>query len=80
MELTEHEFEFDILGERERKTKKMKDSKILTWTEIDVHNVTHWPFRSWCRHCNSISGDVVGFLGEHGLMITPCGYMLLGRR
>ena len=48
----EDEFEVDTEGEPgERKTKKMQDPKMPTRTEIEEHNLTHLPFRSWCRHC-----------------------------
>ena len=35
----------------ERKTKKMQDPKMPSKTEIEEHNLTHLPFRNWCRHC-----------------------------
>ena len=39
----------DAMGER--KTKKLQDPKLPSRSEIDEHNLTHLPFRSWCRHC-----------------------------
>ena len=48
----EDEFQLDTEGEPgERKTKKMQDLKMPKRTEGEVHNLTHLPFRSWCRHC-----------------------------
>ena len=35
----------------ERKTSKMNDPKEPTSEERKVHELTHLPFRSWCRHC-----------------------------
>ena len=35
----------------ERKTAKMNDPKEPTSEERKVHEMTHLPFRSWCRHC-----------------------------
>ena len=34
-----------------RKVKKMMDPKLPTQDEIEEHNLTHLPFRNWCRHC-----------------------------
>ena len=44
--------EESIEGEAgERQTKKMQDPKMPSKTEIEEHNLTHLPFRNWCRHC-----------------------------
>ena len=29
----------------------MQDPKLPTKLEVEEHNLTHLPFRSWCRHC-----------------------------
>ena len=34
-----------------RKTKKMNDPKKPSKEDVDEHDKTHLPFRSWCRHC-----------------------------
>ena len=34
-----------------RKPIKVADPKLPTQAEIDEHNLTHLPFRNWCRHC-----------------------------
>ena len=48
----EDEFQVDTEGEPgERKTKKLQEPKMPTRTEIEEHNLTHLPYRSWCRHC-----------------------------
>ena len=66
----EDEFEVDTEGEPgERKAKKMQDPKMPTRTEIEEHNLTHLPFRSWCRHCvrgrgKELTHERVGEQGE----------------
>ena len=67
----EDEFEVDTEGEPgERKTKKMQDPKMPTRTEIEEHNLTHLPFRSWCRHCVRGRGKELPHkrVGEQGEM------------
>ena len=34
-----------------RKCVRMQDPKLPSKTEVEEHNITHLPFRSWCRHC-----------------------------
>ena len=34
-----------------RAMRKMHDPKMPTKADRDEHNMTHLPFRSWCRHC-----------------------------
>ena len=34
------------------------DPGLPTQSEIDEHNVDHWPYRSWCEHC--VRGRAVG--------------------
>ncbi len=34
-----------------RKVQKMQDPKLPKECDIQDHNLTHLPFRSWCRHC-----------------------------
>ena len=29
-----------------------KDPKMPSPAEVAEHNITHWPFRSWCKFCN----------------------------
>ena len=31
--------------------RKLHDPKLPSRAEVDAHNLTHLPFRSWCRHC-----------------------------
>lgn len=35
----------------ERKTVKMQDPAMPSESERREHELTHLPFRSWCRHC-----------------------------
>jgi len=35
----------------ERKPRKVQDPKEPTAEERRMHDLTHMPFRSWCRHC-----------------------------
>ena len=35
----------------ERHVKKMQSPLLPSTAEIDEHNLTHFPYRSWCRHC-----------------------------
>jgi hypothetical protein len=35
----------------ERKTAKLNDTKEPSHEEGKAHEMTHLPFRSWCRHC-----------------------------
>ena len=35
----------------ERSVKKMQSPMLPSPAEIDNHNLTHFPYRSWCRHC-----------------------------
>ena len=34
-----------------RSWKKMIDPTLPSQEEIDLHELTHLPFRNWCRHC-----------------------------
>ena len=34
-----------------RDMRKMHDPKLPTKAEKEAHDMTHLPFRSWCRHC-----------------------------
>ena len=34
-----------------REMRKMHDPKLPTKAEKEAHEMTHLPFRSWCRHC-----------------------------
>ena len=36
---------------RQRHPILVRDPQLPSQTEIDEHNMTHLPFRSWCRHC-----------------------------
>ena len=35
----------------ERFVKRMQSPLLPTPAEIEDHNLTHFPYRSWCRHC-----------------------------
>ena len=34
-----------------RSMRKMHDPKLPSKADVEAHNFTHLPFRSWCRHC-----------------------------
>ena len=34
-----------------RSPKKVQDPRVPTHAEVDDHNMTHLPYRSWCTHC-----------------------------
>ena len=34
-----------------RSPKKVQDPRVPTRAEVDEHNMTHLPYRSWCTHC-----------------------------
>ena len=34
-----------------RKTVRMLDPKLPSREEVEEHNLTHLPYRNWCRHC-----------------------------
>ena len=38
--------------EEGRAAKPARDPGAQTTTEIAKHAVSHWPYRSWCSHCN----------------------------
>jgi len=50
-----------LLGENEsdeeqdagdvRRMKKLIDPKLPSREEVDAHELTHLPYRNWCRHC-----------------------------
>ena len=40
----------DASGEA-RKVKKMADPKLPSAEEVREHQLTHLPYRSWCKHC-----------------------------
>ena len=52
-----------------RKPLKVADPKLPTQTEIDEHNLTHLPFRNWCKHC--IRGK--GRSADHRVEARPDG-------
>ena len=35
----------------QREARKMRSPEMPSQAEVDVHELTHVPFRSWCRHC-----------------------------
>ena len=46
------EFESDVDGDGEagdRKTKRLQDPQMPL--DVEEHELTHLPFRNWCRHC-----------------------------
>ena len=39
------------MKEHGRREVKMNDPKMPSKEEVEKHNMSHLPFRSWCRHC-----------------------------
>ena len=50
-----------------RKPKRMADPKLPSMLEIAEHEMTHVPFRSWCRHCVRGRGKELPHLKADGL-------------
>ena len=44
-------FEDEGAEEEVTEIKKVKDVDSPTWQERKEHEMTHMPYRSWCRHC-----------------------------
>ena len=42
-----------------RKPKKVQDPMMPSPDEVEEHNLTHIPFRSWCKHCIRGRGESV---------------------
>ena len=38
-------------GEESQKVKTLPSPSPPSRQEMLEHNITHWPFRSWCNHC-----------------------------
>ena len=34
-----------------REPAKMSDPKLPSKAEMEAHNMSHFPYRSWCKHC-----------------------------
>ena len=69
----------DVSGDV-RKPMKMMDPKLPTQTEVDEHNLTHLPFRSWCPQCVKGRGraaDHVAQAREDGMMEIHSDYCFL---
>ena len=51
-ELKEADIEYEPCGEEfgKRGFKKMQDPKLPSHEEIAEHDLSHLPYRSWCRH------------------------------
>ena len=54
-EVENEDFEEIVCEEQEeaRQPEVLRDPGAPTQKEIEEHNVTHLPFRSWCQHCVS---------------------------
>ena len=57
--MDDEDFEEIVCEEEERASEEAKKPEVLrdpgapTPREVEEHNVTHLPFRSWCPHCVS---------------------------
>jgi hypothetical protein len=65
-DLLEDDPDDDDGGNEARKVKALRDPGAPTQIEIDLHNVTHLPFRPWCPSC--VSGQ--GKDKHHKQMVT----------
>ena len=45
------EFEEEVVGDEVRGPKLLKDPGAPSPAEVERHNVTHMPYRSWCPIC-----------------------------
>ena len=52
-ESKEADIEYEPCGQEfgKRDFKKMQDPKLPSHEEIAEHDLSHLPYRSWCRHC-----------------------------
>jgi hypothetical protein len=41
----------DVIAEEAREVRKMHDPKMPTKDEVEMHRLTHLPYRSWCEEC-----------------------------
>ena len=53
--------------------------------EIEEHNITHLPYRSWCVHCVRVRGEQAGHLQqeerpENAIPEVPMDYCFMGRK
>ena len=39
--------------------------------EVEEHEVTHWPYRSWCPDCVQGRGRAAQHRGRHDYMLEP---------
>ena len=47
----DNEVELDVEEHGRREVARMTDPKLPSKAEVEAHNLTHLPYRSWCRHC-----------------------------
>ena len=50
-EVEEIECDEEKESEEAKPPEVLRDPGAPTPKEVEQHNVTHLPFRSWCRHC-----------------------------
>ena len=53
-----------IEGEEAHKAKARTNPKLPTQEEIDLHEMTHVPYRSWCIHCRKCQGRADAHFGK----------------
>ena len=65
-----------------RTMKKARDPKLPTEEQVEEHNKTHLPFRSWCPHCIRGRGMNAPHLKcgktDHDLLELCCDYCFMG--
>ena len=45
------EVENEMAEHGRREAAKMNDPKMPSRAKVEAHNLTHLPYRSWCKHC-----------------------------
>ena len=43
--------EKDMAEHGRREAARMNDPKLPSKAEVEAHNLTHLPYRNWCKHC-----------------------------
>ena len=70
--------------EGRRVPRKVAEPRMPTQVEIEEHNITHLPYRSWCIHCVRGRGEQAGHLRqeerpENAILEVHMDYCFMGR-
>ena len=71
--------------EGRRVPRKVAEPRMPTQVEIEEHNITHLPYRSWCIHCVRGRGEQAGHLRqeerpENAIPEVHMDYCFMGRK